>query len=590
MPEQRTKLWAQFVSAGSADIMFDSFPSDAELASKMNEFLPGEGVISEDHIRRERERYHKLPRRGDVREEKFASPTKNVIRNKAEQLNVREALAEIIDNIFDNYERENTSLRPKKLEIEITVYGHMDDINEGGGELIVKENSGGIPYERVVPLIQLGYSDKVSGSIGAWGEGFKMAVFALGQEVEIFSHVSNENPVCIYFPKGWLEPNDNLRWKEWKVNTHAIARNPPPKGTTIIRVSSLHRKTMEYFSLRSKNETDITSTICADIAAYFGRIYAEKYHNLVANGFDIGMTVRIGTAEKQVRFLPRVHERLKGSLAFLPWLRPIHWHREFISALDGDNRTARLQLEIFAGLAATQDYLSQGETLSRPGVEMWGNGRLFSLKGRITDESVGWGYVFGGGAGRNPASNASTRRIAIVALFTADDSMDIPWAAPVKNDYNRRSEFYAEIRDCFARVIRLFKDAVSVLEVVLLPFSAEWSKLDVTNKLQVLFGDISTQQEQLEQFSKSRFGTKLLNYQPNLTFKELDESIEQPTVYTLYGVQPTLIQGIVSAAAGSRNSFDDRVAFLKVLFQPLCVKAALEEQMELALDEELELR
>src|SRR3989442_9513184 len=118
---------------------------------------------------------------------------------------------------------------------------------------------------------------------------------------------------------------------------------------------------------------------------------------------------------------------------------------------------------------------------------MWGNGRKFSLKGRITDESVGWGYTYGGRGGTNPRSNASYRRLTLVALFTAEDSRDIPWAAPVKNDYNRRSDFYAEIRSALAAAIRLYKDVHALLEFALIPFSQEWIDSNDETKLRILF-------------------------------------------------------------------------------------------------------
>ncbi len=116
---------------------------------------------------------------------------------------------------------------------------------------------------------------------------------------------------------------------------------------------------------------------------------------------------------------------------------------------------------------------------------MSGNGRKFSLKGRITDESAGWGY--GGRCGTNPTSNASYRRLTIVALFNSLDSRDVPRAAPVKNYYNRRSEFYAEIRAALARTKRLFKAAHTLLEFVLVLFSNEWkTKQSAENRIEFL--------------------------------------------------------------------------------------------------------
>jgi len=77
------KQWAEMVASGGADSLFASYPEDAELAEKINDLLRGPGRITKDQIRRDRQRFHQLPRRGDMREEQPASPTKNVILNKA---------------------------------------------------------------------------------------------------------------------------------------------------------------------------------------------------------------------------------------------------------------------------------------------------------------------------------------------------------------------------------------------------------------------------------------------------------------------------------------------------------------------------
>ena len=202
------------------------------MAAKLNDFLGGSGQIFAEEVSRARQRFNQLPRRGNSRKEELASPTKHVILNKARQLKVPEALAEILDNIFDNFERNPYS--PRRLEVEITAYPPIEDA--APGEIVICENSGGIPSERLVPLVQLGASNESSASIGAWGEGFKMAIFALGQEIEVFTTYPKEQSTGIFFPKGWLDRNHRL-WTQWKVEFFDIGRNAPPEGTTIVRIN-----------------------------------------------------------------------------------------------------------------------------------------------------------------------------------------------------------------------------------------------------------------------------------------------------------------------------------------------------------------
>jgi hypothetical protein len=582
MPDSRHKQWAEMVATGGADSLFTSYPEDAELAKKINELLRGSGHITEEQIKRDRQRFHQLPRRADdIRDVQMASPTKNVILNKAAQLGVPEALAEILDNIFDNF--EGNPNRPVKLEVEIVAYPPTE---ASSGELVIHENSGGIPSERVVPLIQLGASDRTLGGIGAWGEGFKMAVFALGQEVEVFSSYPKEQPAAIYFPKGWLDPNHSL-WRQWKVDIYGIKRNPPPEGTTIVRINHLHENVLRSFGIGETTAGQRSEAVCKDLAHYFGEVYSEKYHHLASQGYEVSIKLAIGDSSEAVEFMKPVKTRLRENLSFLPWLRPIRWKKSWQTHLEDEDRTARVEVTIYAGLASTENYSpTYANQLSSPGVEMWGNGRKFSLKGRITDESVGWGFTYGGSAGRNPTSGASYRRFTIVALFTADDSRDIPWAAPVKNDYNRRSEFYAEIQQTLAQVIRLYKDAHALLEFVLLPFSNVWTTYDKEKQLDVLFRDLEASSEFIQEFAQSRFGKRLLAFQPTLSFKETDDDNQQPTVHNLYGLTPTMIQDIVAAAVATKQSPEYRVKFLNAMFPALAKRAEIEEEMGLAIDEE----
>lgn len=142
------ETWAEMIAKGTAATFFQSHPSDEELAEKLNSFLPGSGMITATEIARDRQRFHQMPRRGEPRDEKTASPTKNVILNKAKQLRVEDALVEIIDNIIDNFERNES--KPSKLEINIAAYPPMGPSTPG--EIVITENSGGIPGARLLPL------------------------------------------------------------------------------------------------------------------------------------------------------------------------------------------------------------------------------------------------------------------------------------------------------------------------------------------------------------------------------------------------------------------------------------------------------
>jgi hypothetical protein len=99
-----------------------------------------------------------------------AIPAKDILRNKARVCPPITAICEILDNIFDNYEESGWS---KDLAISIVVKG------EGDGEISIAENSGGIRENKLEPLVRLGVPyHSARGSIGTWGEGFKVAAFS----------------------------------------------------------------------------------------------------------------------------------------------------------------------------------------------------------------------------------------------------------------------------------------------------------------------------------------------------------------------------------------------------------------------------
>jgi hypothetical protein len=579
--KSKQEQWEKLVASGGADDFFSTYDDDLELAGKLNGFFKGDGEVSAEAIERDRDRFHKLPRRGELRTTQMASPTKFVILNKARQLNANEALAEILDNIFDNFERNVKGKRT--LEISITAYAPTGSTF---AELIVKENSGGIPEERIGPLVQLGASDRSTAGIGAWGEGFKMAAFALGEEIEVFSSFKGEDPIAIHFPKNWLEPQNKALWTQWKVDIFGVDSNPPPVGSTVIRVTHLHSQVIESLGLKNNSIAD-TDPVCDALASYFGEVYSEKYHRLVAKGHTIKIDLNIGASSRRIKFFRTVEDRLRDNLAFLPWMRPIKWERVFETTLkEDDNRIARLEMTIYAGLAVFDAYSpTYADDLSNPGVEMWGNGRKFSLKGRITDESVGWGVSFAGPGGNNPSSNSSYRRLTLVVLFSSEDSRDIPWAAPVKNDYNRRSHFYSEIQSTLAWVIRLFKNVHNLLEFVQTIFSTEWSKLSASGKLELLFDDVDPDEKAIRRFGKSRFAKKLFRFDPNLDFKQVSEGEKEPTIHYLYDVLPTNVTDIVKAAQATKQSVEQRIEFLKAIFPGLARQAQLEDAMDLAEDE-----
>src|SRR5271168_2144574 len=171
-----------------------------------------------------------LPRPHEGREklrDLDAIPAKDILKNKARVCPPIPAICEILDNIFDNYEESGAH---HDLSISITAGSNGD---EG---ISIAENSGGIRESKLEPLVRLGVAyHSARGSIGTWGEGFKVAAFSLGAEVEVLTHFPDETPVVVHFDPEWLNSAN------WDVPVYKIASNPPKSGSAIFRIRHLTR-------------------------------------------------------------------------------------------------------------------------------------------------------------------------------------------------------------------------------------------------------------------------------------------------------------------------------------------------------------
>lgn len=157
-----------------------------------------------------------------------AVPAKEILKNKARVCPPISAICEILDNIFDNFE-ENGAAHDLSISVVVALAGH--------GEISIAENSGGIREIKLEPLVRLGVPyHGAKGSIGTWGEGFKVAAFSLGSEVEVITHFPREQPVLVHFDENWLNSSD------WNVPIYDASGESPRSGTTVFRIQRLARK------------------------------------------------------------------------------------------------------------------------------------------------------------------------------------------------------------------------------------------------------------------------------------------------------------------------------------------------------------
>jgi hypothetical protein len=369
-----------------------------------------------------------------------ALPTKNVLKNKSRVCPPISAVCEIMDNIFDNFE-ENGAQHDLVISFNIKTKEH--------GEISVVENSGGVRDKKLEPLVRLGVAyHGAKGSIGIWGEGLKVAAFALGSEVEISTHFPSEKPVVVSFPQGWLESQD------WSVPVYAIEQDAPPLGATIFRVRNLHRP-IDW----------------AEIMRELAVIYGHKIQAIKDNGQEVHLTFEVDG--KQATIIPRPlasPESLRKRLAFPPDFAP----RQFTATWRGESGTVKCRLII--GLTPRHS----GET---SGLYLYGNGRMFARA--LRTRALGYGE----------SGNAVLRdhpqcwRIHAYAFLEADDGSDIPWQAPLKDGLSENHIITARLREMFREAVAPYSRFAKFAKASeLVPFTTEWEGLRADQKAEVLFG------------------------------------------------------------------------------------------------------
>lgn len=376
--------------------------------------------------------------RGEKLRDINAIPAKEILKNKARVCPPISAICEIMDNIFDNFE-ENGSAH----DLSISVIAK----SENAGEISIAENSGGIRENKLEPLVRLGVPYHAApGSIGTWGEGFKVAAFSLGSEVEVTTHFPNEPPVTVHFDENWLSTSD------WNVPVYS-ATDPPRSGSTLFRVRRLARK-LEW----------------ADIMREVSVIYGHKIQKIIDAGRRVHIDFDIDGSRTPIR--PRALASLKNlreRMAYPPDFPP----RQFSAHWRTDNGS--IDCKLIIGLTPRHS----GET---SGVYMYGNGRMFARA--LRTKAVGYGE-HGNAVLRD---HPSCWRIHAYAFFQADDGEDIPWQAPLKDGVSENHPITAKFREMFKLAVSPYSRFAKIAKASeLVPFTTEWNELHDVQKTETLF-------------------------------------------------------------------------------------------------------
>jgi hypothetical protein len=367
-----------------------------------------------------------------------AIPAKEILKNKARVCPPISAICEIMDNIFDNYE-ENGSAHDLSISFVVK--------SDGEGEISIAENSGGIRDAKLEPLVRLGVAyHAAAGAIGTWGEGFKVAAFSLGSEVEVTTHFPNEQPVTVHFDENWLSTAD------WNVPVYDASVNPPRIGTTIFRIRRLVRK-LDW----------------ADVMRQVSVIYGHKIQHIIDVGRRVHIDFDIDGARTPIK--PRSLASLKSlqeRMAYPPDFSP----RQFSAQWRTDNGTVHCKLIIG---------LTPRHSTDTSGVYMYGNGRMFTRA--LRTKAVG----YGDGANAVLRDHPSCWRIHAYAFFEAENGADIPWQAPLKDGVSENHPITTKFREMFKSAVLPYSRFAKIAKASeLVPFTKEWNEFQETEKVETL--------------------------------------------------------------------------------------------------------
>jgi hypothetical protein len=396
-----------------------------------------------------------------------AVPAKEILRNKARVCPPLSALCEIIDNIFDNFEENGT---PHDLSISVLVKTGATP------EISIAENSGGIQKAKLEPLVRLGVPHHgVAGSIGTWGEGFKVAAFSLGEDIEVLTSHAGDPPVSVHFQDGWLKSQD------WNVPVYSVSDGRLKPGSTVFRIRQIHR-----------------AVDWSEIMRQVSVIYGHKILDVETAKRKVRIDFEIDASRVSIKPRPLASfENLKRRLAFPPDFSPRTFTAEWSA-----NGGSPVKCRLVVGLSAHHS----GET---SGVYMYGNGRLFATA--LRSRAVGYGESGNSLLRDHP----SCWRIHAYAFFEADDGSDIPWQAPLKDGLSETHPITPQFREMFKDVIAPYARFAKLAKASeLVPYTEEWQQMAPAQRADVLFGKGAT--DAIDRFKRLPLALREFTFPENL--------------------------------------------------------------------------
>jgi hypothetical protein len=204
-----------------------------------------------------------------ARGEAHLLPTKEALTALKSDVTFESACLELCDNSLDAWKRTSNRTEPAHIEIYTEEYGDRT-------ELVIRDDTGGVPRDRAAMLFGIGRSAKTGGgTIGTFGVGAKKGLVNLGIPFRITSQAVDEPSGWTYrITNEWFERED-----DWSVPVYESTDVAP--GTTEIRIEDLN---YDWTEQRASN-------LRTRLGEAYNLFLSDSMQTLRDTSYDLSITV-----------------------------------------------------------------------------------------------------------------------------------------------------------------------------------------------------------------------------------------------------------------------------------------------------------
>jgi len=384
-------------------------------------------------------------------------PTKDTMHNLANTLEAHKALAEIFDNIIDNYIKNiKNGLIDYGLEISFEVH-YKNGIHH---YIVIKENSGGISEEKWDALNQPGVSLEAQNAVSTFGMGTKISLCSLGFDNYISTnHIIEKDPTYFNYTPDYYSKENTV----WEVPAYVVEEgwiyDHPGSSEYKIGYPNALTPNGKRFGLSSHDETYVPQDNLHPVkhlCHWFGLIYSKQFKLIQEElGKTFTFTIMSPVLDKPLSVEPITidsYEDISIGLSYPEdsdiyavlskhelrkpedwkfvdpiFIEPLIIQKQFqFETTDTLGETRQIDISANAKIGMTEKLWKDDS-----GVTMWGNNRLFCRN--ATDE-----FLPGAGRFNRKINGATTGRVFVFLELHAENPRDIPWNSPIKWAYNNQ--------------------------------------------------------------------------------------------------------------------------------------------------------